>query len=92
MLQIVLLHVATHDDVALANFFKQAAVGRLAGIQRMATTTVEPQGFVVQRQVRQPRHAQREVADGQVQPAVQYPLFELRRGADVDVQVGIVPA
>ncbi|MNQ59473.1 hypothetical protein D3C85_737210 [compost metagenome] len=34
----------------------------------------------------------REVPDGQVQATVEHPFFEFRRGADVHVQVHVMPA
>ncbi len=92
LLQVVLVHVAAHDNMAVADFIEQATVRRLAGVQRMAAATVEPQSLVVEGQVGQPRYVQGKVADGQVQSTVQHALFQFRRGADVDMQVGVMPA
>ncbi|MCY1525601.1 hypothetical protein D9M68_605850 [compost metagenome] len=69
----------------------QFVVRRVAQVERVVATAVEAEHFLVERPVVQAGHAEGEMADGQVQAAVQHPLLQLGGRADVDVEVHVVP-
>ncbi|MNS95993.1 hypothetical protein D3C72_1302740 [compost metagenome] len=91
-LQVALLQVAARHHAAGGDALQQVRPGRLDTEQRVVAAAVETVALLVQRRIGQPRHAEGEMPYRQVQPAVQHPLLQLRRGTDVDMQVDLVAA
>ena len=88
--QVILLHEPPGHDAAVGDVLQQLLALCRAAEQGVAAPAIQPQGLLVQRRVFKARDGAGEMPDGQVQAAVQNPLFQFGRGADIHIEVYVV--